>query len=439
MHVHVYFQLYLRGYKSGIGILIVFFNLCLFNSTVSSQGIDGQTHPERKISLEDALTIALERNPQFQAMRDQVDAALGSLKQSKLYPNPVLELLAEEMPTHEVGLSQGQNLVAIKQPIIMGGKRGVGIKLNEKSKEKNEFERDAVLLNVLADTKKAFYKVVADQESFAIAQKVEKIAKKIYQSEKVRFKGGEIPITNVLRAEVELSKAKNSVSNAEGNLQNSLKELQTVMGNPEESIAGVTGKLLINSGEISLDELELKMANNQPSLKASKKNIEMANTQVVFDERQAIPDMNVSAGYKRLSQENLDTIQFGIEVPAPLFNRNQGNIQKSRALSRKAKNDYQTVYNDLLFQLRKDVTSYNIEQKRILEYRDKILPGADNSLKLIEKGYKEGEFGYLDLLDAQRTWAETGISYIESLKNLNLLISDIERLAVVKIGGSDGK
>jgi outer membrane protein, heavy metal efflux system len=212
-----------------------------------------------------------------------------------------------------------------------------------------------------------------------------------------------------------------------------------VMGIPEEPIVGVTGKLLPNSGTISLDELELKMANNQPSLKASKKNIEIADTQVVFDERQAMPDINVSAGYKRLSQENLDTIQFGIEVPAPLFNRNQGNIQKSRAFSRKAKNDYQAVYNDLLFQLRRDVTLYNVEQKRILEYRDKILPGADKSLKLIEKGYKEGEFGYLDLLDAQRTWAETRISYIESLKNLNLLISDIERLAVVKIGDKNGK
>ncbi|HHT9110776.1 MAG TPA: TolC family protein [Candidatus Brocadiaceae bacterium] len=439
MHAHVYFQLCLRRYKFRIGVLIVFFDLCLFNSPVRSQGIDGQTHSERKISLEDALTIALERNPQFHAIRDQVDAALGALRQSKLYPNPVLEFLAEEMPTHEMGLNQSQNLVAVKQPIITGGKRGIGIKLNEKSKEKNEFERDAVLLNVVADTKKAFYKVVADQESFAIAQKVEKIAKNIYQSEKVRFKGGEIPITNVLRAEVELSKARNSVSNAEGNLQNSLKELQTVMGSPEESIVGVTGKLLPNSGTISLDELELKMANNQPSLKASKKNIEIADTQVVFEERQAMPDINVSAGYKRLSQENLDTVQFGIEVPAPLFNRNQGNIQKSRAFSRKAKNDYQAVYNDLLFQLRRDVTLYNVEQKRILEYRDKILPGADKSLKLIEKGYKEGEFGYLDLLDAQRTWAETRISYIESLKNLNLLISDIERLAVVKIGDSNGK
>ena len=388
---------------------------------------------DKKISLEEALKIAIEKNPQLQSSRDQIDAAIGSLQQSKLYPNPVLELLAEEMPSSELGLNQSQNLVGITQPIITGGKRGLGIKVSEKSKEKNELERDAVLLAVIADTKKAFYKVMADQEGYAIAKKVEEIAKGIYESEKVRFDAGEVAITNVLRAEVELSKARNSVSNAEGNLQNSMKELQTVMGIPEETVNGVVGKLLTRPAELSLHELELNMKSNQPFLKASKKNIEIAETQLTLEKRQAIPDITVSAGYKRLSLENVDTVQMGIEIPAPFFNRNQGNIQKGKALSRKAKSENLSVYNELLFQLKKNFNSYNVERRRVVEFRDKILPGAEKSLKLIEKGYKEGEFNYIDLLDAQRTWAETRISYIESLKNLNLLIADIERLAVVKL------
>ncbi len=399
-------------------------------------GVGGKyRQPDGKvISLANALAVAIEKNPQLQSSMDQIDAAIGSLRQSKLYPNPVLELLAEEMPSSELGLNQSQNLVGITQPIITGGKRGLGIKVSEKSKEKNELERDTVLLAVIADTKKAFYKVVADQEGYAIAKKVEEIAQGIYESEKVRFEAGEVAITNVLRAEVELSKSRNLVSNAEGNLQNSIKELQTAMGIPEETIGGVTGKLLTQPAELSLHDLELKMNNNQPLLKVSMKNIEIAETQLTLEKRQAIPDINVSAGYKRLTQENVDTVQMGIEIPAPFFNRNQGNIQKGKALSRKAKSENLSVYNDLLFQLKKNFNSYHVERRRVVEFRDKILPKAEESLKLIERGYKEGEFNYIDLLDAQRTWAETRISYIESLKNLNLLIADIERLAVDKIG-----
>ncbi|MDQ1272751.1 MAG: outer membrane protein heavy metal efflux system [Planctomycetota bacterium] len=205
------------------------------------------------------------------------------------------------------------------------------------------------------------------------------------------------------------------------------------MGIPEEIIDDVTGKLLSRPVELSLPELELTMSNNQPFLKASKKSIEIAETQLSLEKRQAIPDINVSAGYKRLALENIDTVQLGVEIPAPFFNRNQGNIQKGKALSRKAKSDNLSVYNDLLFQLKKNFNSYNVERKRVAEYRDNILPKAEESLKLITRGYKEGEFDYIELLDAQRTWAETRISYIESLKSLNLIIADIERLAVTKI------
>jgi len=441
MDTYFHFKPNLQRYKRIFFIALIFLFVCLPCFQVLILGNDSpiriegkNSHPvDKKISLEEALKIAIEKNPQLQSTRDQIDAAIGSLRQSRLYPNPVLELLAEEIPSSDLGLNQSQNLVGITQPIITGGKRKLGIKVSERAKEKNELERDAVLLAVIADTKKAFYKVVADQEGYAIAKKVEEIAKGIYESEKARFDAGEVAITNVLRAEVELSKARNLVSNAEGNLQNSIKELQTVMGIPEETVDGVMGKLLTKPGELSLHELELNMKSNQPFLKASKKNIEIAETQLTLEKRQAIPDINVSAGYKRLSLENVDTVQMGIEIPAPFFNRNQGNIQKGKALSRKAKSENLSVYNDLLFQLKKNFNLYNVERKRVVEFRDKILPRAEESLKLIEKGYKEGEFNYIDLLDAQRTWAETRISYIESLKNLNLLIADIERLAVTKI------
>ncbi len=403
-------------------------------SSVKAVGRDERA-ANKKISLDEAIRIAVEKNPQLQSTRDQVEAAVGLLRQSKLYPNPVLELLAEEIPDNEIGLNQSQNLVAVTQPIITGGKRGLGIKVSEKAKEKNEFERDAVLLNVVADTKKSFCQVIGDQEGLAIARETEEIANGIYESEKLRFEAGEVAVTNVLRAEVELSKARNLVSRAEGNLQNSIKELQTVMGIPEEIVHGVTGMLLSRPVELSLPELELKMNNNQPLLKASKKNIEIADTQLMLEKRQVIPDINVSAGYKRLSMENRDTVQLGVEIPAPFFNRNQGNVQKGKALAKKAKSENLSVYHDLLLQLRRNVNSYTVERKRAIEYGDKILPKAEESLKLITRGYREGEFDYIDLLDAQRTWAETRISYVESLKNLNMIIADIERLAVTKIRG----
>jgi len=441
MNTHLNSKWIPQTWRFVVGILVICLSIYLprFSSSVAgddSHITSGDGSPPsagKNITLEEALSIAMKNNLQLQSTQDQVDAAAGALRQSKLYPNPVLELLAEEVPTNEIGLNQSQNLVGITQPIITAGKRKLGIKLSEQSKEKSEFERDSVTLQVMTDAKKAFYKVVADQESVAVAGQIESIAKGIYESEQMRFEAGEVALTNVLRAEVELSQARNAVSLAEGNLQTSLAELQTVMGIPEESIAGVTGKLLTTPPDVSFNDLKLTMQVNQPLIKASRKGVEMAESQLMLEKRQAIPDINVSAGYKRLTQENADTVQMGIEIPTPFFNRNQGNIQKGKALSRKAKNENQSVYNDLQLQLKRDVDSYHAERRRVAEFRENIIPKAESALQLIETGYKEGELSYIDLLDAQRTWAETKVAYIESLKKINLLLADIEGLAVIKI------
>ena len=131
MYIYFNFLLYYRkyGFSSCIAIVFLFLYLSCFqvivfgnDSPIKAEDKDNQP-VHKKISLEEALKIAIEKNPQLQSTRDQIDAAIGSLRQSKLYPNPVLELLAEEIPSSELGLNQSQNLVGITQPIITGGKK----------------------------------------------------------------------------------------------------------------------------------------------------------------------------------------------------------------------------------------------------------------------------------------------------------------------------
>jgi len=403
-------------------------------SSKNSLGDDLGHITQKTISMQEAVSIAVKRNPQLQSMRDQVEAALGALKQTKLYPNPVIRFLAEEMPSNEIGLNESENLISITQPIITGGKRRLEIEISEKTKEKSQLERDTVLLEVIAGTKKAFYKALANKEGLSVAKETKKIVKKIYESEKIRFEAGEVALTNVLRAEVEWAKAKNLVSRTNGQLQNALKELQTVMGVSDAASLNISGKLLKTPAELSVGKLERMMKDNHPVLKAYEKGIEIANTQLTLEQRKIIPDISVSVGYKRISQEDADTIQFGLGIPVPFFDRNQGNVQKGRALSKRAKSKSLSIYQNMLFQLRKNLNLYNVEKKRISEFKENILPRAEEALDLITKGYKEGEFSYIDLLDTQRIWTETRVSYIELVKQLNLIITDIERLAVTKIG-----
>ena len=145
MNTHLNSKWIPQTWRFVVGILLICLSLYSPGFSSVSPGMILHTyvrgrqprHRQAKTSpLEEALNSAIKNNLQLQSTQDQVDAAAGALRQSKLYPNPVLELLAEEVPTNEIGLNQSQNLVGITQPIITAGKRKLGIKLSEQSKER---------------------------------------------------------------------------------------------------------------------------------------------------------------------------------------------------------------------------------------------------------------------------------------------------------------
>ena len=60
------------------------------------------------------------------------------------------------------------------------------------------------------------------------------------------------------------------------------------------------------------------------------------------------------------------------------------------------------------------------------KYSKDILPNAKASLKLTADGYQQGEFGYLSLLTAQRTYFQTNLAYLEALRELRSASAIIE-------------
>ncbi len=67
-------------------------------------------------------------------------------------------------------------------------------------------------------------------------------------------------------------------------------------------------------------------------------------------------------------------------------------------------------------------------RQQIEQYKTEILPDATSSLDLTRQGYQQGEFGYLELLTAQRTYFRVNLAYLESLRELWTSAVQIEGL-----------
>ena len=60
--------------------------------------------------------------------------------------------------------------------------------------------------------------------------------------------------------------------------------------------------------------------------------------------------------------------------------------------------------------------------------RDEMMPGAQSAFDAINEGYRQGKFGYLEVLDAQRTLFEARGQYLEALAAYHTAVAEVERL-----------
>ena len=388
---------------------------------------------DKYLTIEDAVNIAIQNNPLIKSKKHKVEAAKGKIKQAKLLPNPVVNFVAEEVPTNEIGLNESQNMVSLSQKLEIGGKRGLRTDVAKKQKNILNLDTQTAIWDITAKTKKAFFDLLTEQDELNLAKKNVEIAMSLKNLSDKRFEAGDISKLVVLKAGVELSNAKINVVKAERNMFDATGRLQTVMGTIGTPLQTLVPIPVTDMPLLKLEKLEELFLKYYPALQAQKSIVNLSLLRIKEAKREMIPDIDLSIGYKRLSATDDDTIQAGISLPLPFFNRNQGNIIAARELSHKAKDDEAYARNELLLQLDNAFSMYASTRELVRSFIGTIIPQAEETLKIAKQGYEHGEFDFLEVLDAQRTLVTANVSYLKTLNDLFTSMTEIERLVGVKI------
>jgi cobalt-zinc-cadmium efflux system outer membrane protein len=83
-----------------------------------------------------------------------------------------------------------------------------------------------------------------------------------------------------------------------------------------------------------------------------------------------------------------------------------------------AEREVQRVELSLVNRLASAFERYAVAVRQVRIYMGSILPDAKESLDLASAGYREGEFGYLDLLIAQVTYFNASLNSLERLREV---------------------
>jgi outer membrane protein TolC len=158
------------------------------------------------------------------------------------------------------------------------------------------------------------------------------------------------------------------------------------------------------------------------------KRLEVLTTAKVARSR-TIPDLTVSGGVRYFNETKESAWVLGFSLPLPLFDRNQSGMLEASARLTKAELERHAAEVWVSTALAEAYQSLVNAATEVTTLQNEVLPAAEEAFQATQEGYRLGKFGFLDVLDIQRTLFETRGRYLEALATYHKAVADLERLS----------
>ncbi len=397
----------------------------------------GIAHPGeagKRISLEEALDIALKRNPRIVSQGWDVSGGEGRIRQASALPNPELELEAENVGGDLDGFEESETTVWISQVVETAGKRRHRVRISREELRRIGWEGVSIRREVLAETSRSFVELLGAERRLALIRQAWEISGELYGIARERVREGAISPIEETRARVALALAEAESERAAREVRDALVALSAAMGERTPSFEGIKGELADDAFLPEMADLESRLKDH-PEFRKRESEKAVREASLASAKSSAFPDITVRAGYRYFAEDSLHAFVFGASLPVPVFDANQGAIREAQAAISKAREEERAEEARLRRELARAHSNLSGANKEARLLREGALAGAQDAYEAVREGYNLGKFRYLDLLDAGRTLVETRLRYIDSLVRLNLARVEIEFLAGGKLHG----
>ncbi len=383
------------------------------------------------LTLPDALRLFRERSLDLLLADAQVAAARGDQAAAGAVPNPAL--------SGSIGRSfdcSGCSALALGLGLsdqaalseMLSGKRGLRVDAARAALEAAHLSRDDAERTLRLALQQAMVDAALQRAQVDLARELLEFARQTEQLDQTRFRAGAISEAELARAQVAAQEAEQVVDVAEQADRAARAQVAFLLAVREPlPDFRVDPELLEQAARLTLapgDAGVLLDAATQarPDLRALERQEARARAALDLARRQRIPEVTLSAQYAQEgtggSAVTPPTITFGASLPVPLFYQQQGEVQRAEADLRT-----QTVQRDkAAAQLASEViTAYGAfaaSRKLVDRMRGGLLERAQRARDLTRIQYEKGAARLLELLDAQRAFAQVRAEYLQDLHDL---------------------
>lgn len=375
------------------------------------------------LTLEEALARAESNAPALIQAGAAVDAAQGRRQQAGLGPNPEARLEVENFSGSGLysGLDLAETTLAIGQTIELGGKRETRLRAGEAEVSAAQLSARIARADLTVEVKSRFATALASESQVTLARAALGRANDLAKSAQALVDAGREPPLRALRARTAAAEAQAELDRliaADNAARSALAALLGDVTAPQRVVGSLAGQQKPQGVPDPLQSLDVRLAEAQAN----------AARAIVDRERAAgSTDLTAELGLRRFEEDGESAVVFGLSLPIPIFNSNQGNVAAASADVRAANSRRVQSIAESVQRTRAAEDAYAAAESRVRTLEEIAGPTAQEALNLARTGFEAGRFSLLDVLDAEDAFASAQATLIEAQRDRAVAAAELER------------
>ena len=378
------------------------------------------------LTLEKTLALAATSAPSIEAAQAGVRVTGAARHVAGLRPNPTLNGGLEYFggSGEYRGLRSAEATVGVALPIELGGKRSARIGVANAQGQQAQVALVIAAADIRLAVTQAYIEAVASERRLKTAREQAGIAGEAAHAADIRVRAGRASPIEQQRAEV-------LRINADAAVERAQRMTEVARGN----LARRIGQPVTQALDLGWFDQVQGYGPSRPAdpggtlaLSAARAEVTTADAQVRLARSQRIPDVTVNVGARRIDETNDMAAVVGLSIPLPLFNNGRASLDQAHAQRDQAEAMRRAAELDAgqaIASAEAEVANAATTAKTT---SGPVLAAATESARIARIGYREGKFGQLDLLDAERTLSETRTAAIDALATYHDAKARLERL-----------
>jgi len=377
-------------------------------------------------------------NPTLQAQEQAIQSARAGEITARLRPNPQFQ---NDTTSATIG---------IYQEFEIGGKRRARIDSAQLATSISATDSANLRRTLLFNLRQAFVQALLADSDLEFARQNLGDYQKVVDLTRLMLQQGETSRANYLRIELQTLEFQTDLDEAQLESKTAKATLRAMVGQgglpPDFSVQGELQAALLTK---SLDELEQLALANRPDLKSAETGRDKAAADFRLAKAYQWPDPTLGASFLHTGNEiggpswfepfypkgpTSNAMGMAVaSVPIPIFNRNQGEVARTRSEQIRADFLLQAARNQVVEDVDTAYVAFESSRQRVQLYEQRYLSDAKESLDIQEFSLHKGASSVLDFLDAERTYRATQLAYRQQLATYMTSLAQLEAAVGVSL------